>query len=525
MKKFLTISVWAMAAAALLGCSKENIESGDNDGSGNEGSAVPSYSVINASAANAAPESKTTLSGSSILWAEGDRISLFNEDGQACGYYLSSEPGQKTGRFTADETSSVAGGGYGYAVYPEITGSTVSLNAVPFYVSTLQTYTGNGFAAGYPMYAVSEDHMNFSFRNLASVISLHLTGNATLKSITIEAVNGEKIAGNAAADLSAETPVLVPADDASGSLTLDMKAAPVTLSDEPVTFNIFLFPGEYQQLKFTFTETNNSSSSRTSSDLSLKAGYIKDFADLDIHTPQGWNITGSFGDMNWGSSWIDMKDAHGLIYAEGLEVPDGGLFKIRYAGSEWYGGQVDNTPGVEALCTIVPNSQMENITHINTDTRTSANMTIAEGKYNIYFDYWAFGGDNERYHYLWAMTEGTPFGVVGNCTGSDWGKNIPMVIKNGWLMAEGVEFAEQGAFKIRFGETWDAIFELGSDAETLREIGSPVTVIRKNSGYQPQNIVVPAGTYDIYLDFNRVENDQYRQTVWIMPQGEVPGEN
>ena len=28
----------------------------------------------------------------------------------------------------------------------------------------------------------------------------------------------------------------------------------------------------------------------------------------------------------------------------------------------------------------------------------------------------------------------------------------------------------------------------------------------------------------IYLDFNRVDNDQYKQTVWIMPQG-TPDKN
>lgn len=526
MKKTLFVSLVAMAAAVSFSCNKEEADGGEKNPAGQ---GFASQSEISASSA----ATKTVLDGVSIKWEKDDAITLFGEDGSPVKYTISEGAGTTSGLFGTDAV--LPEKMTGYAVYPSVEASLAEGNSVPVYVATDQSYTATGFPAEYPMAAVSEDGKNFLFENLATVASFTLSGDVRVKSVTLIA-EGAAIAGNATVDFSGAVPVLKPGQDASNTVSVALGDEGMALSSEGSVFRFIVIPGTYS-LSLTVTETNNNVTTKKlgSEALTLNAGSVAEFkVPLEIVTPQGWNITGSFGDMNWGASWIDMKDAHGLIYAEGLEVPDGGLFKIRYAGSEWYGGQVDRSLDPEAaepVFTINPDTQIGNITHVYTDTKISANLTIAEGKYNIYFDYWAFGNESERYHYLWAMTEGTPFGVVGNCTGSGWGKNIPMVIKNGWLMAEGVEFTEQGAFKIRFGEiwggeTWDGTFELGSDnQDTVREIGSPVTVIRGNSGYHPKNIAVPAGTYDIYLDFNRVEGDQYRQTVWIMPQGEVPGEN
>lgn len=529
MKKFLFVPVLALAAAATFSCSK-NITGNDGENiSGDKEVIVFPEPQIEIGAVSAG--TKTTLEDSRIHWEDVEYISLFNEGGNSTWTYeLTAGAGTTSATFTAQGEPQT---GFTYAIYPQNSnvpaGAAISAN-----LATDQTYSENGFPTLYPMGAKTEDGKTFEFVNLATVLRLPLTGTGTIASITIESVGGEPLAGAATVDFSDETPVMTAAEGASASVTLNCSQSYPSIGSDPVYFNFILFPGTYSQgFRFTINESNGNSTTVTTgtSPIELVAGSFKNFdSPLTIDTPQGWNITGSFGGMNWGASWIDMKDAHGLIYAEGLEVPDGGQFKIRYAGSEWYGGQVDRSLDPEAdepVFTIEPDTQIENITHISTDTKISANMTIAEGKYNIYFDYWAFGNESERYHYLWAMTEGTPFGVVGNCTGSGWGKNIPMVIKNGWLMAEGVEFTEQGAFKIRFGESWDEdpIFELGTDNEsTVREPGTPVTVIRKRKDCHSWNITVPAGTYDIYLDFNRVEGDQYRQTVWIMPQGEVPGE-
>lgn len=525
MKKILFVSLIAMAAAVSFSCNKEEADGGEKNPAGQGGTGLfASQSEISASSA----ATKTVLDGVSIKWEEDDAITLFGEDGSPVKYTISEGAGTTSGLFGTDAV--LPEKMTGYAVYPSVEASLAEGNSVPVYVATDQSYTATGFPAEYPMAAVSEDGKSFLFENLATVASFTLSGDVRVKSVTLTA-EGAAIAGNATVDFSGAVPVLKPGQDASNTVSVALGDEGMALSSEGSVFRFIVIPGTYS-LSLTVTETNNNVTTKKlgSEALTLNAGSVAEFkVPLEIVTPQGWNITGSFGGMNWGASWIDMKNAHGLIYAEGLEVPDGGQFKIRYAGSEWYGGQVDRLldPEVdEPVFTINPDTQIGNITHVNTDTKISANMTIAEGKYNIYFDYWAFGGDNERYHYLWAMTEGTPFGIVGSCTGSNWNTNIPMVIENGWLVAKGVEFAEQGGFKIRFGETWDAIFELGTDDElAVRKPGTPVTVIRKRTDYHSQNITVPAGTYDIYLDFNRVENDQYKQTVWVMPQGEVPGEN
>ena len=81
MKKFLFVPVLAMAAALSFSCSKDNIE-GDDTASGSNTEYFAPQSVINASS-NA---TKTTLYGNSILWAEGDAITLFGQDGKPYSY-------------------------------------------------------------------------------------------------------------------------------------------------------------------------------------------------------------------------------------------------------------------------------------------------------------------------------------------------------------------------------------------------------------------------------------------------------
>ena len=518
MKKFLFVPVLALAAVS-LSCSKDNIagEGGEN-ASGKKEVIVFSEPQIEIGAVSAG--TKTTLENSSIKWEEVEYISLFNADGSnTWTYELTAGAGTTSATFTAQGEPQT---GFTYAIYPQ--NSNVPSGAgIAANLATEQTYSEDGFPTLYPMGAKTEDGKTFVFENLATVLRLPLKGTGTIASVTIESVGREPLAGAATVDFSGETPVMTAAaEGASASVTLNCAESwPSINESEPVYFNFILFPGTYSQgFRFTINESNGNSTTVTTGGtaVELVAGTFKNFdSPLTIDTPQGWNLTGSFNDMNWGSSWIDMQDAHGLVYLENQTIPANALFKIRSGENEWYGGWGNSD---EETVTISPDQQSTVWKNTNGG---NANLTVAEGTYNIYFDYWS--PNNDGSHLLWVMTEGTPFGIVGSCTGSNWNTNIPMVIENGWLVAKGVEFAEQGGFKIRFGETWDAIFELGSDnEETVREIGSPVTVIRKRTDYHSQNITVPAGTYDIYLDFNRVDSDQYKQTVWVMPAGEVPAE-
>ena len=118
MEKRLIIICAFCAAAMAAGCSKADIapERQNNGGTApSDDAALSPHQVISA----ALPGTRTSLSGTSVLWSAGDRISLFNEGGEPCTYTLIGEGGSTTGSFEAEGTPEE---GYMYAVYPELQG-------------------------------------------------------------------------------------------------------------------------------------------------------------------------------------------------------------------------------------------------------------------------------------------------------------------------------------------------------------------------------------------------------------------
>ena len=85
--------------------------------------------------------------------------------------------------------------GYRYAIYPAVPEATVSEGGISTSIPEAQTYNGSDFPVSYPMAAVSSDGEKYSFVNLATVLDLSLVGDAAVKTISIEAAGGEKLAG------------------------------------------------------------------------------------------------------------------------------------------------------------------------------------------------------------------------------------------------------------------------------------------------------------------------------------------
>ena len=101
-----------------------------------------------------------------------------------------------------------------------------------------------------------------------------------------------------------------------------------------------------------------------------------------------------------------------------------------------------------------------------------------------------------------------------------------MVVKNGYLVAENIEFTGN-IFKIRIKGKWyyqGGGYDIGSSSVTVGEScqawsydgTSDITVTGTVSGQK----------YDIYLDMKRHDpnNTADNMTVWVMPAGEVPTE-
>ena len=514
MKKILFFASLAAAATMTLGCSKDNIEGNDNVPGNGEVSYFEPQTIIKASSS----ATKTALSGLEILWEEGDVISLFNENGTPMNYSLTDGAGSTSGTFAADGEPTT---GYSYAIYPVVSGQ-VSGTSVPVTVASAQTYLAGGFSAEYPMAATTGDGMNFTFENLATVLSLSLQGDAVVRSVTVEAVGGEGLSGAATVDFSGEIPSLSATEGASASVTLNCGESGVALSADAATeFTFVVIPGVYEQgFRVTVTETNGNVTTRTaSSSISLNAGSIAKLnATLPIDTPQGWNLVGDFN--GWGTTWVELENAHGLFYTpESVVIEEGNTeFKIRYGANEWYGysnvGTVTEVTPQKAFTVYRTGGEPGGEQWPGKD---EGNLTVKEGTYDFYFD--------QNPHNVIIMPAGiAPFGIVGSIT--SWGDDadIPLLAEGEWLVAKNVVFEETGAFKIRFASSWNGAdgngYNLGfAEEDKSVVINDEANIVVNSTNDAPNNNMnIAAGTYDIYFDLGGMK-------VWVMTPGNTPSQN
>lgn len=511
MKKFLFVPVLALAAAATFSCSK-NITGNDGENiSGDKEVIVFPEPQIEIGAVSAG--TKTTLEGSSINWEDAEYISLFNADGSnTWTYELTAGAGTTSATFTAQGEPQT---GFTYAIYPQ-NSNVPSGAAIAANLATEQTYSEDGFPTLYPMGAKTEDGKTFEFVNLATVLRLPLTGTGTIASVTIESVGGEPLAGAATVDFSGGTPVMTAAaEGASASVTLKCSQSYPSIGSDPVYFNFVLFPGTYSQgFRFTINESNGNSTTVTTgtSPIELVAGSFKNFdSPLTIDTPQGWNIFGTIAD----NSYIELTGGHGTYFCSNVIASEGhNEFNIRYAEDE---SQIFGIGYGDVRPTNVPELTAYGL-YQGQDGKLT--LTPSETGYDIYFI-----EDNKD---VIVTKTGTPaFCVIGNINGTAYDADIPMVVKNGYLVAENIEFTGN-IFKIRIKGKWyyqGGGYDIGSSSVTVGEScqawsydgTSDITVTGTVSGQK----------YDIYLDMKRHDpnNTADNMTVWVMPAGEVPGEN
>ena len=477
MKKILFLTSMALVAAVSFSCNKENIE-GNGNAAGEEVVLYAPQSVIKASSV----ETKTALSGLEILWEEGDVISLFNENGTHMNYSLISGENTTSGEFRAESEPET---GYSYAIYPAVSGQ-VAGTSVSVTVAQNQTYLAEGFSTEFPMGARTGDGLNFTFSNLATVLSLPLQGDAVVRSISIEAVGCEGLAGAATVDFSGATPVLAAGN--SATVTLDCGEEGVQLSADAATvFNFILIPGEYSGLKVSVTDVNGHVTERSTGDLTLVAGSVKNFGSaLDVNsTPQWWCLVGSFTN-NW-ASWIDMHGDNGLSYCLDVEIPESNTFKIRINNEYWGGNGTINIDAPTLLAS------------------PGSDMSVAAGTYDIYWDQYA--------HYMFIMNSGnTPFSVSGDF--NSWG-DTQMEIVDGRMVARNIEFTAGTGFKIKSTGSWGD-YDLGFGAQNIDIIPNTELSVQ----HKGHNMFIPGEdgttvTYDIWFQLNGMK-------LWVMTPGVEP---
>ena len=348
MKKYIFIAACAAVAGIMAGCSKENIEpetSHEMTGSevqkpGNDVAVLTPHQVVKASST----ATKTSLDGLQILWSKGDLLSLFNANGQTCTYTLTGDGGQTSGDF---QTETMPEEGYRYAIYPAVPEATASEGVISTSIPETQTYNGSDFPVSYPMAAVSSDGENYQFTNLATVLDLSLVGDAAVKTISIEAAGGEKLAGAATVDFNGETPVMTATESASVTLTC---TEPVQLTASATEFRFIVAPGTYSKgFKITVTDKAGKTTVITTAEAEsvLTAGTVKNFGGtMGVYTSdfehiyiigdgtfyEPWN-TKIMVENPAGSEWTSefTKGENGIYTWTGVLAP--GTFKFPWKNS------------------------------------------------------------------------------------------------------------------------------------------------------------------------------------------------
>lgn len=228
MTRFFPLSLTAIAAFLLLSCAPKE-QSKD----------VPQMTFR--ASQEYGLDTKTSLSGTKVLWSASDKISIFSAtctSGET--YSINSED---AGKGEAGFTGNAVGSAPWYALYPADGMASFADGAISLSLPAVQQYAADGFADGAnPMVAVSSTD-KLSFKNLCGILSIQLTGSATISSIEVISAAQEALWGPGTVDISwTDAPALVlsaAADDDHRTLTLDCGEG-VALSSTPTTFNLVL---------------------------------------------------------------------------------------------------------------------------------------------------------------------------------------------------------------------------------------------------------------------------------------------
>ena len=259
--------------------------------------------VLNASVVDEQDtETRTYVDGKTVMWQPGDIISHFYDTHSNVPYIYNGETPASNVELDYYESIDVGGSGdavnYSRSVYPynPETAITVEDGVDKIHVSypTAQTYAQNSFGRGANLMIAtgetsSSDEGQY-FRNACGYLVIKLYGKATVKSITLSAVDGvSKIAGKATIITDEnKTPVATMSDDASTSVTLDCSnnggVALSTDQNEPTEFWFALPPVNIKGgIKIVVTDmSDNIYTKQTTKDVNITRNNVQPMAALQF---------------------------------------------------------------------------------------------------------------------------------------------------------------------------------------------------------------------------------------------------
>ena len=289
MKKFSYLAS-LFILATLAGCqNEEDVLFNDNTSKQTE--------IIVTASLGGNEKSRTALDESGKLyWSENDNLSVFLglKEGLNQQFALIEGAGTKEASFQGKNGQIIIGssstGNYTWAnvaYYPYAEDITITKSESTYKLNVtlpaIQSYASNSFGQGtFPMVAVTEDKNDyeFVFNNVASIVRLNLTGDATITKVTLKS-ESMPLAGAAVVEASTSNAVLTmdKEGDVTSTLLLDCGEG-VAINNETATSFVFVIPPDTypkDDLTFTVYDSNDKYQSYTiNSEVQFNPNGVKD---------------------------------------------------------------------------------------------------------------------------------------------------------------------------------------------------------------------------------------------------------
>ena len=213
----------AAAAVLMISCAKETNAPDEVLEPSEGGTLVSNFTIL-----AKAPETKTSFSGGTITWSEGDAIGVFAGDNVNVKFTLSGEGGSASGTFTGT-LANVSDGTPLYAYYPYSEGQT-DKTAIAIDLSEQDYSDAKSFGSGSYAAAsgtVSEGSVSLAFATVLPVVAVQVTNNSSLsaaKVSSVKLVSTSSLITKATVDITAASPAATPVTGTSQEAVMTLNA-------------------------------------------------------------------------------------------------------------------------------------------------------------------------------------------------------------------------------------------------------------------------------------------------------------
>ena len=420
-------------------------------------------------------EARTALNGTSTVWADTDRLSIF--DGVSNNLFAIVENNLSTARFRGDveEAASYT------ALHPYTAGAALSSKGVVTgaVVKATQTATAGSYDPEASLsIALTEDN-TLKFKNVCSMFKFTAlsSGKVTIKSNTA----GEYLAGTVTVTYDGvNDPKAVVTANGSISVTL-------TGVEQGKTYCIAVLP---TSITAGFTVLFDDVEVRkVYSAVQLKRSQILNLGEFG--SKSGWSVVGTFND--WDVLRHPMfKLSNGLLVCKNVSLATTNTRKgFKFCYNNWesqYGanGYDEQQVNVDSSLGYWYGSKANNSSYkadivLNTSYRYDIYLDLTGGQFQV-----VKAGSEIQSH----------ISVIGGFDGENWDVDHDCVYDNGWFVARNLKTTNGCGFKFRRNKSWDNGNNWGY---TSTNKITPGTVYAANNSNTSKDITIAAGTYDIYL--------------------------